>query len=212
MVPSSCCVYGLYSTQDGQVRYVGQTVQPLRDRLGQHLAEATRPPGASRCHRWIRKALRSGFKIGIQLIESDCAWDEAEKRWIAFYRRQYPGKMTNLSAGGAGYNGKRSLTTRLKMSKPKSPEHIERMRRPKTPEGRANIARGQIGNRKGVGERNGQATLTERDVIAIKDKLRDGASLSRIAAAHGVTKAAISKIKTGRTWRHLQQQAAHCAS
>jgi hypothetical protein len=62
------------------------------------------------------------------------------------------------------------------------------------------------------GERNGQATLTERDVIAIKDKLRDGASLSRIAAAHGVTKAAISKIKTGRTWRHLQQQAAHCAS
>lgn len=200
-----CSVYGLYSTENREIRYIGQTTQPLRGRLVQHLAEAARPPGTSRCHRWIRSVLRSGFKIGIELIEAGCPWDEAEKRWIALYHAKNPGRMTNLAAGGAGYVGKRSMETRMKMRKPKSESHKANMRgKPKSPEHRAKLILANMGNARGRGERNGQAVLSEANVIDIKSRLLRGESLSRIAAIHGVTKAAVWKIKDGRSWRHLQ--------
>ncbi len=201
-----CSIYGLYSTKDGVIRYIGQTMQqPLHRRLVQHLAEAARPPGTSRCHRWIRSVVRSGYGIGIELIESGCPWDDAEKRWIALYKSKYPGRMTNLSAGGSGYVGKRSMATRMKMRKPKSESHKARMRgRQMSTEHKAKLAQANIGNAKGRGERNGQATLSEADVIDIKQCLQVSEPISRIAARYGVTKATISKIRTGRTWRHLQ--------
>lgn len=199
-----CSVYGLYSTEDTVIRYIGQTVQTLERRRTQHLAEATRPPGRSRCHRWIRKVLRSGFMIGVQLIEADCPWNEAEQRWIAFYRSIYPQLMTNLSDGGCGYNGKRSLATRRRMSGRRlSASHIAKLRLPKSPETRARMSMAQVGNKNGRGEYNGQAILSEEDVIDIRRSLVRGKSLTRIAVRYGVSKAAISKIRTGRTWRHL---------
>lgn len=206
MLPT-CSVYGLYSTKDRVIRYIGQTMQqPIRRRLVQHLAEAARPPCTSRCHRWIRSVLRSGHEIGIELIEADCRWNEAEMRWIAFYRSQSPGLMTNLAAGGGGYSGKRSLATRMKMRKPKSEEHRARMRgRKMSPDHVAKLIQANIGNTKGRGERNGSASLSESQVIEIKRCLQKSEPISRIAARYGISKSAVSKIRTGRTWRHLQE-------
>lgn len=204
MTALHCSVYGLFSTEDMVVRYIGQTMQSLPNRRVQHLAEAARPPGTSRCHRWIRKVLRSGFEIGIDLIEEECQWDDGEKYWIAFYRDRYPGQLTNLSAGGCGYVGKRSMATRLKMSKPKSAETRAKMRKPKSAEARANMSLALAGNRRSIGEAHGKAVLTEEAVVDIKRQIASGASLSRIAAMHGVTKATVWKIKDGRVWRSVQ--------
>lgn len=198
-----CSVYGLFSTEDGVVRYIGQTIQSLQSRLTQHLAEAVRPPGTSRCHRWIRKVLGSGYKIGTLLIEEGCQWDEGERRWIAFYRESHPGRLTNLSDGGCGYSGPRSEETRQKMRKPKSEVCRAKMRKPKTPETRAKMSLSLRGNKRSAGEASSTAVLNERDVIEIKARLRNGDKLTSIADAYGVQKSAISKIKLGRTWRHL---------
>lgn len=199
-----CSIYGLYSTEDTVVRYIGQTTQQSKTRLQQHLAEATRPPGASHCHRWIRKVLRTGYEIGIVVLEENCVWNEAERKWIAEYRKRNPGIMTNLSDGGCGYAGKRSDETRQRMRWPRTEQQKERLRALlASPSVRKKIAIGQRGNARGRGEKNGQAVLTEKDVIEIRKKLHDGISLSVIGKAHGVTKAAVSKIRTGRTWRHL---------
>lgn len=97
------------------------------------------------------------------------------------------------------------MATRMKMRKPKSESHKARMRgRQMSTEHKAKLAQANIGNAKGRGERNGQATLSEADVIDIKQCLQVSEPISRIAARYGVTKATISKIRTGRTWRHLQ--------
>jgi len=201
-----CAVYGLYSSEDGVIRYIGQTMQrPIERRRVQHLSEAAKGRGVSRCHRWIRKVLREGFTLGLRVLEDDCLWNDGEKRWIALYRARYPHLMTNLSDGGSGYSGKRSLATRLKMSKPK-PEWVRaKMRKPKSNATRVKMSLAQLGNRKGVGENNGSAMLTESAVIDIKNRLaRGGESLSSIGSRHGVTKATVWKVKTGRSWAHVK--------
>jgi hypothetical protein len=203
-----CSIYGLYSTEDMVVRYIGQTTQTVEYRRKQHLIEAIRPPGTSRCHRWIRKVLRSGYEIGAILLEANCAWNEAEIRWIAKYREEHPDIMTNLSAGGCGFFGKHSEESKRKMRGPKSEEHRRKLlanvyANLLSPEPRRKIALAQIGNTKGRGEKNGEAVLTEKDVIKIHKKLRDKIPISAICKAYGVSKASISKIRTGRTWKHL---------
>ena len=116
--------------------------------------------------------------------------------------------MTNLADGGCGYVGKRSEETRAKMRKPKSEAHRQKIREhvlsPAMAEKRlAALDKRNPGNTYGRGERNAQAVLTENDVIQIRKKLQDGISLTVLRKAYGVSKAAMSKIRTGRTWKHL---------
>lgn len=149
--------------------------------------------------------MRSGFEIGIQLLEAECPWNEAERRWIAKYREMQPDIMTNLSDGGCGYSGKRSEETRQRMRWPRTEAQKKRLiANILSPESRRKIALAQIGNARGRGEKNGQAVLTENDVIEIRKKLQERISLSTIGRTYGVSKAAISKIRTGRTWKHLK--------
>ena len=117
--------------------------------------------------------------------------------------------MTNISDGGCGYVGKRSDATRKRMSGPKSKEHTEKLRANMRSrfaagtEARKKMAVTQMGNTRGRGEKNGEAVLTEADVIKIRQKLQEGQSLTVLARAYGVSKAAMSKIRTGRTWKYL---------
>lgn len=198
-----CSIYGLYSTEDLVVRYIGQTKQKPQVRLTQHMAEAVAPPGTTRCHRWVRKVLRSGYQIGIVVLEENCPWNEAERTWIAKYRAEYPGILTNHSDGGCGYSGKRSEETRQRMCWPRSEAQLERLRKHITsPEVRRKVALGQRGNTKGRGEKNGNAVLSDKIVIEIRNALKEGKSLTAIGKMFGVTKATIWKVKTGRSWKH----------
>lgn len=55
------------------------------------------------------------------------------------------------------------------------------------------------------GENNGQAKLTEDEVLQIKRLLASGYhSQSEIGDMFGVSRGAVKQIKTGKTWRHLQ--------
>lgn len=199
-----CFVYGLYSTEDGVVRYIGQTTWRIEARRNLHLAEAARPPGTSHCHRWIRKVLRSGYEIGVSLLEAEALWDVAERKWIAEYREKHPGLLTNISDGGCGLAAPWPEERKQKMRRPKSPETREKIRKHlASPEMRKKMALGQRGNIRGRGEKNGEAVLTEAKVIEIHKHLRDGTPLSVIAKMYAVSKPAVSKIRTGRTWKHL---------
>lgn len=50
------------------------------------------------------------------------------------------------------------------------------------------------------GERNGKTTITEADVIAIREA---PAKLAPLVEKYGLTKHSISKIRAGRTWKHV---------
>jgi len=55
------------------------------------------------------------------------------------------------------------------------------------------------------GENNGQAKLTEDEVLQIKRLLAVGQhSQTEIGDMFGVSRGAVKQIKTGKTWRHLQ--------
>lgn len=46
--------------------------------------------------------------------------------------------------------------------------------------------------------------LNEKKVLDIKIKIRDGATITSLAKEYGVTASSISKIKEGRTWKHVK--------
>lgn len=55
------------------------------------------------------------------------------------------------------------------------------------------------------GIQNGRAKLNEQDVLEIRKLLQEGLSSSKIANRFGVGKTAISDIKNGKTWSHVQE-------
>lgn len=91
----------------------------------------------------------------------------------------------------------------MKMRKPKSEEAKARMRKPKSADTRKKMSEALKGNSRGLGQKNGNATLTDTIVIDIKNRLRQGQSLTAIGKLHGVTKATVWKIKAGYSWSHV---------
>jgi len=75
-------VYGLYSTQDGMIRYVGKANNPQKRYFG-HLS-AARHGGGYPVLEWIRHTMESGFSI--QMIVLDIAQRDVahkvERHWI----------------------------------------------------------------------------------------------------------------------------------
>ena len=54
-----------------------------------------------------------------------------------------------------------------------------------------------------TGEKNPNSRLTEKQVIEIKERLQNGERNIDIAKGYDVTKDSISKIKTGKRWKHI---------
>lgn len=85
-------IYGLFDPRKMELddcRYVGQTIQPLADRLRFHIWEGR---NGNRNHRtnWVLSVLREEFRPIIQIIEQ-CAeenLDERETFWIAEAKRR----------------------------------------------------------------------------------------------------------------------------
>ncbi len=57
------------------------------------------------------------------------------------------------------------------------------------------------------GEKHGKAKLTEDQAREVLERLRNGERQADVAARYGVCQTAVSKIKRGENWPHLQQQA-----
>lgn len=101
-------VYGLASSADGVIRYIGQTVQPVNARLRQHVWEAKRRKGkegkSRRVWNWIASVLRSGSKVVAIVLEDDAVLHETEKKIIREYREN-GFNLINATDGGEGTIG-----------------------------------------------------------------------------------------------------------
>jgi predicted XRE-type DNA-binding protein len=106
------------------------------------------------------------------------------------------GPIVNETIGGEGKSGNIVLEeTRKKMSEKKKGISRSIETRNKIKENHANFK----------GENNSTSKLIEQDVIEIKMLLIEkNFTQTQIAIIFGVNRAAISKIKTGRTWNHIK--------
>ena len=101
-------IYGLSSSEDGVIRYIGQTKNSLNARLNEHKCDAlTRSMKNHKCN-WIRKIYKNGYKLQIHLIEvtDETNWQNREIYWISKYREN--GNIVNQLDGGqsGGIGGK----------------------------------------------------------------------------------------------------------
>lgn len=98
-----CTVYALASSEDGIVRYIGQTKKLLADRLRDHINESTSKKKSLKLN-WIRQQLRAGNRIVISEVKCDAAWNSDEIEAIKEFReRGFP--LLNMTSGGDGVIG-----------------------------------------------------------------------------------------------------------
>jgi hypothetical protein len=81
----SCYVYCLYSTEDGEPRYVGRSSDKVSYRFNQHVTAALeKEPGA--LYDWIRDAWRRGYDVCAYILQEGIIpkdLDLFEKYWIS---------------------------------------------------------------------------------------------------------------------------------
>lgn len=141
-------IYGLASSEDGKIRYVGRTTASLTTRLRGHRAARNQHPRRP-LSMWISDTERVGYSVLIFLIEDSAEPNAAEQRLIAWYR-QHGADLVNVTAGGSGRRSsqrseaeRRAISRALK-GKKKTPEHCAAMaaaRRRLPPEVRIESAR-----------------------------------------------------------------------
>ena len=128
----SVVVYGLASSEDGKIRYIGQTAQALAKRFSAHFSYPVSKRN-SMVNRWISSVRQAGFRVLCFVIESDAIWNDTETRWIAWYLKQGT-ELVNTTVGGSGTLGhKVSAEIRAKISaglkgKRKSQDHVAKIR------------------------------------------------------------------------------------
>jgi DNA endonuclease I-HmuI-like, NUMOD-like domain/GIY-YIG catalytic domain len=104
VAPTSVYLYVLVAP-DGEIRYVGQTVQSPAARLRQHLCEGKKK-GRSAVQRWIWSLLRKGQRPVMrvfQTLPASC-YNTAEVYWIDHFKG-VGCRLLNLTAGGEGSLG-----------------------------------------------------------------------------------------------------------
>jgi hypothetical protein len=56
-----------------------------------------------------------------------------------------------------------------------------------------------------IGERSGQAKLTDADVLRISERYADGATQKQLASEFGISQTEVGNILRGRSWKHVQR-------
>ena len=88
-------IYKLIDPRNGNIRYVGKTINSLKYRLYKHIYD--KPLHNTYKFNWIQSLKILGLKPEIELIEicDDSNWRERERYWIAYYDN-----LTNNTTGG----------------------------------------------------------------------------------------------------------------
>src|ERR1700722_16280431 len=99
-------IYGLGDPRTDFVRYVGKSNDP-QNRYSRHLAHYILREGNRRTTPWIKELLALGFKPVLKILEETTfqAWEECEKKWIAYFRSipGYPPLINGTRGGGYTY-------------------------------------------------------------------------------------------------------------
>lgn len=124
----ACCVYALFSTENGEIRYIGQTTKRLSHRLKIHVKSAMEGRNWPLC-KWIRKTLQNNYLIQSVILIPNAVWNETEIKLIAGYLSN-GARLLNCTAGGEGFVGlKRTIADRRKMSDAGKKHSIEHKRK-----------------------------------------------------------------------------------
>jgi len=93
-------IYTLIDPRNGQVKYVGKTVDP-KDRLRRHIAIRLDQP-MTKCKQWIAQLLASGLRPLMSVIDTckTSDWESVEKMYIKKFRDSGV-DITNIADGGA---------------------------------------------------------------------------------------------------------------
>lgn len=76
-----CWIYGLHNG-DGEIRYIGKTIQSLRVRLNAHRTDSKRK--SLPVNRWVAKHGRYNIEmVLLDFIAGGIGWEEKEAAWIA---------------------------------------------------------------------------------------------------------------------------------
>lgn len=231
--PIACTVYGLASSADHKIRYIGQTVTSLQSRLNSHISEARKKRKNYR-HHWINSVLASGHDVIVVVIKKNATLHVDEISAIRHYR-SLGFDLVNLTSGGEGSPGcVHSKETRAKFSaRLKGNQYgCGNKGRKFTVEHRAKMSANLIGNKRSAGHPawnkgrpmpahvrlalnaatsakfkgsgNPQAKLIEQEVIEIRKLLAAGMSQSQIARLYNVRQQQVCRIALEIQWGHLE--------
>lgn len=124
----TCSVYALFSSDDGLIRYIGQTKRDLKVRLGAHLSAAK----VGKTHRdaWIRSVLKRGASVLIVELRRDVEWCAAEVETIREYVK-LGADLVNATSGGDGVRDPRpevrAKIAAARKGRKLTPEQVARM-------------------------------------------------------------------------------------
>jgi predicted GIY-YIG superfamily endonuclease len=96
-------VYAL--TEDGRMRYIGITSQPLKRRLYQHLQDVSRPNRTEHKTNWLLACRRDGKTVSIKAIRRGLDESSAQRIEVQIIKR-LGDRLVNVHEGGSsGYGG-----------------------------------------------------------------------------------------------------------
>src|SRR3990167_4875568 len=81
-----CFVYTLSDPITKEIRYIGQTIQPLKKRLLDHIKEAKTNKVRNHRLNWISSLLKNNITPSIELLEDNAIWSDSEKYWISQFK------------------------------------------------------------------------------------------------------------------------------
>jgi hypothetical protein len=227
-------VYGLASSKDSVIRYVGQTSRDLKTRLQWHMTWTLKERDKSRRTAWIKSVLKSGHELLITPLQEGAERHVDEMKWIRRLKDEGI-ELVNGTLGGDSCIG----VPKTEAHKAKIKAALTGMRRPWTaernrqrrglpghaitPESKVKISLANTGILKPwLAELNSSRVWTDEmrarsgasrkhrkleveDVEEIKRLLSSGAwYMSTIALAFDVSYGSINAIKRGRSFKYVK--------
>lgn len=195
---------------DSGIRYVGQTVRKMSDRLRDHrgMARYRREHGMTLSHvqNWILK--HGAQNVLITALETDIPISELNKRerfWIK-KARSHGADLANVGDGGdAVWRGGKRPDFAEKMRGSGNPMYgvsrAEIMAHARSFQDRASVMKALRANPP-RGERSRASKLKESDIPVIRSRALE-TSLSQLAREYGVTAQSIWSIVHRKTWMHI---------
>ena len=184
-------IYGLFSSEDDIIRYIGQTKNSVTSRVREHLREAfLKECFHYRKSKWIRKVLSKGFQVQFIVLKENAIWNVDEVRITERHRKE-GFDLTNLTDGGGGIlnpssetrkrigksslgrvwsNESKARLSRLYLGKKRSKESAEKS------------GKARLGQKRNPEQRKRMSEACKGRIITVAQRQKISASLKRTLA------------------------------